>query len=100
MLDHARENGDLLVVGDLNAAPGWPSYRRFRGHLEDGATLVADRHRRRPEMTWSLRPGGRALMRIDHILVTGVTVLDLTTIRIDTSDHRAFVADIAGRRPI
>lgn len=99
VLGHARENGDLMVVGDLNAAPGWPSYRRFRSHFEDGATLVADRHRRRPEMTWSLRPGGRALMRIDHVLVTGVTVLDLTTIRIGTSDHRALVADIASRRP-
>lgn len=100
VLDHARENGDLLVAGDLNAAPGWPSYRRLRRYLDDAATNVADRHRRRADPTWSLRPGGRALMRIDHILVAGITVRDLRTILVDTSDHRALVADVAGSQPI
>jgi endonuclease/exonuclease/phosphatase family metal-dependent hydrolase len=96
VLDHAGRNGDLVVLGDLNAGPGWPSYRRLRRHLDDAATVAADRHGRRPAMTWSLRPGGRGLMRLDHILARGVSVRDVATIPVESSDHRAIVADVDG----
>ena len=95
VLDHAERHRNLVVLGDLNAAPGWPSYRRLRQHLQDGASLTARRRGRRPDMTWSLRPGGRGLMRIDHVLAVGVTVCDVTTIPMASSDHRALVAEVA-----
>ena len=100
VLDHARRNGHLMVLGDLNAAPGWPSYRRLRSHLDDAAAAVADRHQGRPDRTWSLLPGGRPLMRLDHILVAGVLVHDMATIRVGGSDPRALVAEVSGRRQI
>lgn len=96
VLKHAGHNGSLVVLGDLNAAPGWPSYRRLRRHLDDAARVVADRRSSRPAMTWSLRPGGRGLMRIDHVLVSGVTVRDVATIPVESSDHRAIVAEVGG----
>ena len=89
-----------MVLGDLNAAPGWPSYRRLRRHLDDAAAVIADRNRSRPERTWSLRPGGRPLMRIDHILVNGVAVHDVATVWVKGSDHRALVAEVSGRSEI
>ena len=78
-----------LLVGDLNATPAWPAYRRLRADLDD---LIDDWAREagiRPPRTWSPRPGWPALLRIDHVLGRGVRVTDHRVHDVEGSDHRA-----------
>lgn len=90
-------SGPILLVGDLNATPSWPAYRRLRRNLED---LVEDWSVRsgQPEpLTWSKRPGGRPLLRIDHILGRGVAASHVEVSRLEGVDHLAVVADLERR---
>src|SRR5690606_39389020 len=91
----ASTSGPTLLVGDLNATPSWPAYRRLRQHLDDGVADWARRNGRRPNRTWGLRPWWPAVLRIDHALVRDLAVLDTFTIRVPGSDHRALVVDVA-----
>lgn len=84
-----------VLVGDLNATPLWPAYRRVTAHLEDAALEVAQRRGRpRLEPTWSRRPNGRRLLRIDHGLARGVHVVDFLVVPIVRSDHAAILMDV------
>jgi endonuclease/exonuclease/phosphatase (EEP) superfamily protein YafD len=83
----------LVLVGDLNSTPLWPAYRRLASTLTDAALEAARREGRRPGRTWGLRYGPR-LLRIDHALVTGVTVDDVQVLPIAGSDHHALVVDV------
>jgi endonuclease/exonuclease/phosphatase family metal-dependent hydrolase len=83
------------LVGDLNATPLWPAYRRLAAELEDAALLAAARAGRAPEPTWGPHPGAPRLLRIDHVLVDAFDVLDFRVFRLPGSDHSAVVADLA-----
>jgi len=83
-----------LLVGDLNATPRWPAYRRLAAELDDAALLAAARHGRTAERTWGPYPGSPRLLRIDHVLVDGLDVLDFRLVSIAGSDHSAVVADL------
>ena len=87
--------GRLVLVGDLNATPLWPAYRRLRHLLSDGVAEWSARTNTRPQGTWSYRPGGRPLLRIDHALTAGVTVHGAKTIVVPGSDHRALLVDVS-----
>lgn len=87
--------GRVVVCGDLNTLEMWPLYRRLTATVDDGGRVLAARHGLRPEPTWSLRPDGRPILRLDHVLVRGVDVTALTVARLPGSDHRALVADLA-----
>ena len=84
-----------VVVGDLNATPLWPAYRRLTARLTDGAVEAARQNGHRPQPTWSPWPGAARLLRIDHILVSGLAVHDVRVVPVAGSDHSAVVADVS-----
>ncbi len=84
-----------VLVGDLNATPLWPVYRRLAARLTDAAVAVARRHGRVVERTWGPWPSGPRVLRIDHAFVHGVAVEDFNVVRVPGSDHSAIVVDIA-----
>lgn len=88
--------GDGVLVGDMNATPIWPAYRRLRRHLEDGVASWAERTGVRAPATWAQMPSWPALLRIDHVFTRGVNVAHARTERIAGLDHRALVADLGG----
>jgi endonuclease/exonuclease/phosphatase (EEP) superfamily protein YafD len=83
----------LLLVGDLNATPLWPVYRRLATVLTDAAVEAARRERRRPSRTWGL-PFGPRLFRIDHALVDGMIVEKVQLVPVPGSNHHALVVDV------
>jgi endonuclease/exonuclease/phosphatase family metal-dependent hydrolase len=95
ILEHADGHA-AVVLGDLNAAPGWPVYRRLNKAMGDAAHTAAAARGDRADPTWSLRPTGRALLRIDHVMVRGLRVRDSFTVPLPGSDHRLVVADVDG----
>lgn len=83
-----------LLVGDLNATPSWPAYRRLTRRMRDGVADWAQRNGRGPARTWGYRPGFRAILRIDHALVSHAVVRSAQVVEIPGSDHRALVVDV------
>jgi endonuclease/exonuclease/phosphatase family metal-dependent hydrolase len=83
-----------VVVGDLNATPLWPVYRRLTRRLSDGAWEAVRGNGARPARTWGPWPGAPRLLRIDHVLVCGVAVTAVRVVDLPGSDHSAVVADV------
>lgn len=83
-----------LVVGDYNATPAWPLYRRMARHLSDGAIQSAQREGRSVEPTWGRTPDSRRLIRIDHAMVRGLAVEQLRVVDIPGSDHSGLLFDV------
>ena len=83
-----------VLCGDLNATPMWPAYRRLRRHYQDGIGEVEARQGRRPARTWAPLRKGPKLLRIDHVLVSGLRVVSTQTVPLAGSDHLAVVADL------
>jgi endonuclease/exonuclease/phosphatase family metal-dependent hydrolase len=83
----------LVLCGDFNAGPGFPTCRSIGKHLTD-AQIGLDGHR--PRRTW----GGRwPLARIDHIFIDdSLAVLHVevpsTHLTRTASDHLPLVADL------
>lgn len=86
---HLGENParSRAIVGDYNASPIWPLYRRLAGRFQDGALEVARREGRRPEPTWGPKPESRRWLRIDHAFVDGLAVERFRVLAIPGSDH-------------
>jgi endonuclease/exonuclease/phosphatase family metal-dependent hydrolase len=82
-----------LVVGDYNATPGWPLYRRMARMFEDGAVVSAKKIGRRAQPTWGRRPESRRLLRIDHAMVKGMEVDSFQVVAIPGSDHSGILFD-------
>jgi endonuclease/exonuclease/phosphatase family metal-dependent hydrolase len=83
------------LVGDLNATPRWPVYRRLVRRFTDAALLAAAQDGGRVGRTWGPWPGAPRLFRIDHVLVTGLAVAAAQVVTIPGSDHSALVVDVA-----
>ena len=83
-----------LLVGDLNATPLWPLYRRLARRLRDAPADVARRRGARPQRTWGPTPRSPRLLRIDHALAEGVHVEDARVVPLPGSDHSALVVDL------
>ncbi|HSH10139.1 MAG TPA: endonuclease/exonuclease/phosphatase family protein [Ilumatobacter sp.] len=95
VLDHLDAVGTpAIVVGDMNATPAWPAYRRLRSRLRDGIADAARRAGRLPQRTWAVRPGWPAMLRIDHVLTAGVVLGDVVLHRVEGSDHLAVAASL------
>lgn len=92
--DAVAGGGPLVLVGDLNATPSWPAFRRLRKVLDDGVGDWASRAGMRAPATWSYTASLPPILRIDHVLVRGVRVLGARAVRIAGADHRAVVADL------
>ena len=86
--------GPVVAVGDFNATPRWPAYRRIVRHLDDGVAAWAEEAELRPSRTWAPYTSWPPLLRIDHAFVRGVRVVDAATRRVGGSDHRALVVDV------
>jgi endonuclease/exonuclease/phosphatase family metal-dependent hydrolase len=83
-----------VLVGDLNATPLWPAYRRLARHLTDEVLGHAERVGRPVRPTWGPWPGAPRLLRIDHVMGNGVTAVQVEPIRIVGSDHDALLVDL------
>lgn len=83
-----------VLVGDLNATAIWPAYRRLADHLPDAAVHHARRRGDRPRRTWGPWPGAPRLLRIDHVLASGLEPLHVETIGIAGSDHHAVLVEL------
>ncbi len=83
-----------VLCGDLNATPIWPAYRRLLRHYQDGIGEAEVHQGRRPPRTWAVLRKGPRLLRIDHVLVSGLRVVSTHTMPLAGSDHLAVVADL------
>jgi len=93
-LDASPERPRVLV-GDLNATPLWPLYRRLATRLEDLPALHARRSHRRPARTWPRGLGRLRLLRIDHCLARGCEVARVEVLDLRGSDHCALLVELA-----
>jgi endonuclease/exonuclease/phosphatase (EEP) superfamily protein YafD len=89
----ANPHGARVLLGDLNATPAWPAYRRIAERLTDVARLHARQTGTRPAPTWGPWHASPRLLRIDHVFASGGRVLDLRTLSVQGSDHSALVVD-------
>lgn len=84
-----------VLIGDLNATPLWPAYRRLRARLIDAAVAAAEQNSHRPQATWGPWPSAPRLLRIDHALVSGLVVKQFRVLPVLGADHSAIVVDLA-----
>lgn len=82
-----------LVVGDYNATPQWPLYKRMARLFSDGAIHAAQREGRAVEPTWGPTSGSPRLLRIDHAMVRGLDVESFQVVDIPGSDHSGIIVD-------
>lgn len=86
--DGVPRGSPQLVVGDLNSTGMWPAYRRLASRWDD---LVARTGRAR--RTWGLS-GGPRLLRLDHVLGSGLVAIAADAVPVRGSDHLAVVVDL------
>jgi endonuclease/exonuclease/phosphatase (EEP) superfamily protein YafD len=86
----ARGPMPRVVAGDLNSFRLMPAYRALRRLLRDAAL----ERRPWPQPTWGPGAHWPRLLRIDHVLLHGLSVVDVEVLRIDGSDHSAVLATL------
>jgi len=80
-----------LIVGDLNATPWQPSFRKLTASGWTDAADVLGQGLRSTWPSWSLIP----LAPLDHVLVSrGLGVSSADTPRVGGSDHRALIVTV------
>lgn len=87
--EHAR-----AVVGDFNATPIWPVYRRMARALDDVAAAHARTRNTRPRRTWPRGLGRLRLLRIDHCFTRGLTARSVEVVDLPGSDHCGVLLDL------
>ena len=92
-LDAAREAA-RVVCGDFNATPLWPVYRALAARVPDLALEHAAERRVAPAPTWGPWPGSPRLLRIDHVLGSGVLAANVRVVPLAGSDHSAVLVDL------
>ena len=83
-----------LWLGDFNASPIWPLYRRMASHLPDIAATFAENRGAAPRPTWGPTPGAPRLLRIDHAFGQGIQVAALEVLPVPGSDHDALLLEL------
>lgn len=78
-----------VVIGDMNASPLWPEYKRLSEIGADAARATGTARR-----TWSQFLAGPRLLRIDHAFVTGAQPIATATVKVGGTDHCALVVDV------
>lgn len=81
--------GPRVIVGDLNASPAWPLYRRMTGRFTDGAVAAGT-----PERTWRFQARTPPLLRIDHVFGEGVEFASTQPVRVPGADHLGLVVTV------
>jgi len=90
-----RPSDQRVLIGDFNATPAWPAYRRIASHFTDAALAAAQRRGRPLEATWGPWHGSPRLARIDHGFVRGLDVEEFQVVQVLDSDHSAIVMDVS-----
>lgn len=88
-------NSVRALVGDFNAAPFWPLYRRMSSQFTDAAVAVAETRGSPALPTWGPLATGPRLFRIDHGFVRGLAVEEFRVVDVLGSDHSAIVMDVS-----
>lgn len=89
-----RRTSSRVLVGDFNATPAWPLYRRIAAHGADAARTLAGLGGGRPAPTWGPTDAGRRWLRLDHAFVSGLEVTGFEVLPLPGSDHHAIVVDL------
>ena len=82
------------MVGDCNATPSWPLYRKLARDFDDAAVVCAEREGSRAKPTWGPSAESRRLFRIDHAFVRDLHVENFHVVDIPGSDHSGLVFDV------
>jgi endonuclease/exonuclease/phosphatase (EEP) superfamily protein YafD len=82
--------GPQIVAGDFNATR---DHEPFRQLLDAGLVDAADARgwTAWPGMTWPANRAFPPVMRLDHVLVSGFGVQDVSVVEIPDTDHRAVI---------
>ncbi len=88
--------GDVphAILGDFNASPAWPVYRRVAARYRDAALTAGDASRAGntwPRLGWL---GLRGLLRIDHCFLHRLDAISVHTIDIPGSDHLGLLVEL------
>lgn len=86
------------ILGDFNASPIWPAYRRLAARLTD-SVIACQTGRVRGDPTWPHVPaiGLTGLIRIDHCFVSNLKAVDARVVPIRGSDHLGLCVDVKQR---
>ncbi len=80
-----------LVAGDFNATPVWSVYRRLAARWDD--LVASGSPGTRPLRTWGI-PRGPRVLRIDHVLGSGMLAKANRVLAVKGSDHAMVVVDL------
>lgn len=80
-----------MVAGDFNATPIWSVYKRLASRWED--LVASGAPGTRPFRTWGI-PRGLRILRIDHVLGSGLVATRNRVVRVRGSDHAMVVVDL------
>jgi len=94
----AAPDGPRVLCGDFNATPLWPVYRALAARLPDLALTHARLRGGAPAATWGPWPGAPRLLRIDHVLGSGVLAASVRVLPLEGGDHSALVVDLVRQR--
>lgn len=83
------------VVGDFNASPIWPVYKKMLESYKDGIQEAAGAEQI-AKPTWPYIPqlGLRGLIRIDHVFLRHLSARNARRIEIPGTDHLAIIVDV------
>ena len=95
----AHPSDARLIVGDYNATPAWPLYRRLSRSFSDGAIQSAQREGRDVQPTWGPSSESRRLLRIDHAMIRGLVIENFRVIDLPGSDHSGLLFDCSPGAP-
>jgi endonuclease/exonuclease/phosphatase family metal-dependent hydrolase len=84
-----------LIVGDFNATPLWPVYRRIARRRLDAVRIDTERRGQRAAPTWGPGSSAPRLLRIDHAFIQGLQVERSQVIPIKGSDHSAVMIEVS-----
>lgn len=96
LLADRNQAGDLphAILGDFNASPAWPVYRRVAARYRDAALTagdVAGAGSTWPRLGWL---GLRGLLRIDHCFLHRLHATKVRRLDIPGSDHLGLLVDL------
>ena len=91
----SRPSSRCVLVGDFNATPAWPLYKRIASQFTDAAVAVACESTGRVLATWGPWSLSPRLVRIDHGFVGGVAASSFQVVPVRGADHSAIVIDLA-----
>lgn len=96
LLEHldATPQQPRLLLGDLNSWAVTPAYRALTSRLRDLHVDYARTSGGAVSPTWGLRPGSRRLLRIDHVLGSGIQAARVEVVTLQGSDHDGLIVEL------